>query len=78
MNKQLRFGISRDAVFCLGDGKNYEYLSKLNTEHKFFKQIIPLTHPRFIMQYRLKKKDDYVQSYLQHLAGFATGNNNQI
>ncbi len=67
MNKQLRFGINRDVAFCLGDGKNYKYLSKLNSEHKFFGQIIPLPHPRFIMQYRLKKKDDYVQSYLQHL-----------
>src|SRR5688572_13123900 len=38
MNKQLRFGISRNAAFCLGDGKNYEYLSKLNIEHKFFKR----------------------------------------
>jgi hypothetical protein len=68
MIKQLKFGINCDVVFCLGDGKNYKYLSKLNAEHKFFKQIIPLSHPRFIMQYKLKSKSRYVQSYLRQFA----------
>ncbi len=63
MNKQLEFGIDREIAFCLGDGKNYKYLSKLNEEHKFFNKIIPLSHPRFIMQYKLKKKEEYIQSY---------------
>ena len=67
MNKQLKFGIERDVAFCLGDGKNYKYLSKLNDEKKFFKKIIPLSHPRFIMQYKLKKKEEYIQSYLAKL-----------
>ena len=67
MNKQLDFGINRDIAFCLGDGKNYKYLSRLNEEKKFFKKIIPLSHPRFIMQYKLKKKPEYIQLYLQHL-----------
>ncbi len=68
MNKQFKFGINRDVAFCLGDGKNYKYLSKLNLENKFFEQIIPLPHPRFIMQYKLKRKDEYVKAYLQHLS----------
>ena len=67
MNKQLQFGINRNVAFCLGDGKNFKYLSKLNAEMKFFKEITPLSHPRFIMQYKLKKKDEYVQSYLDKL-----------
>ncbi len=67
MNKQLQFGINRQIAFCLGDGKNFKYLSKLNEEMKFFKTIIPLSHPRFIMQYKLKKKEDYIQSYLDKL-----------
>jgi hypothetical protein len=67
MYKQLDFGINRDIAFCLGDGKNYKYLSKLNEEKKFFKQIIPLSHPRFIMQYKLKKKEDYIQAYINKL-----------
>ena len=67
MNKQLKFGIDTDVAFCLGDGKNFKYLSKLNDEMKFFKKIIPLPHPRFIMQYKLKKKDEYIQKYLEQL-----------
>ena len=68
MNKQLQFGINKEVAFCLGDGKNYKYLSKLNEEVKFFEKIIPLSHPRFIMQYKLKKKDEYIGSYLKKLA----------
>ncbi len=67
MQKQLKFGINTDVAFCLGDGKNYKYLSKLNKEQKFFKKIVPLSHPRFIMQYKLKKKEEYIQSYLDKL-----------
>lgn len=67
MNKQLEFGIDRNIAFCLGDGKNFKYLSKLNEEKKFFDTIIPLSHPRFIMQYKFKKKTEYIQSYLEKL-----------
>ncbi|MEO5782729.1 MAG: uracil-DNA glycosylase family protein, partial [Ginsengibacter sp.] len=34
MNRQLKFGIDKKVAFCLGDGKNYKYLSKLNDEKK--------------------------------------------
>lgn len=68
MNKQLAFGINREVAFCLGEGKNFLYLSKLNSEMKFFKKIIPLAHPRFIMQYKLKKKEEYIERYLCELA----------
>lgn len=67
MNNQIEFGINRDIAFCLGEGKNFMYLSKLNNEMNFFKQIIPLPHPRFIMQYRLKKKEEYIDQYLCEL-----------
>ncbi|MEP7278567.1 MAG: uracil-DNA glycosylase family protein, partial [Bacteroidota bacterium] len=68
LNKQCTFGIRRDLAFCLGDGKNYKYLSKLNAEEHFFEKIVPLSHPRFIMQYRLKKKQDYIDRYLQEFS----------
>ncbi len=69
MNKQLAFGINREIAFCLGEGKNFAYLFKLNSEMKFFKRIIPLPHPRFIMQYKLKKKQEYIERYLCELRG---------
>jgi len=68
MTRQLEFGISRDRTFCLGEGKNFRYLSRLNNELKLFRKIIPLPHPRFIMQYRLKKKEEYIERYLRELA----------
>ena len=61
---QLDFGIGRDTCFCLGEGENFKFLSKLNSIHHFFERIIPLAHPRFIMQYRRKKIDQYVADYL--------------
>ena len=67
INLQLNFGISRDVAFCLGEGENFKYLSKLNKEMKFFDKVIPLPHPRFIMQYRLKRKDEYIEHYLLQL-----------
>jgi hypothetical protein len=63
LKQQLRFGINRDRVICLGEGKNFQYLEKRNREHGFFHEVIPLAHPRFIMQYRLKKKEEYLNSY---------------
>lgn len=68
MNKQLQFCGRQDVAFCLGEGKNFAYFTKLNKEMKFFKKIVPLAHPRFIMQYKLKKKDEYIERYLCELS----------
>ncbi|MBS1567612.1 MAG: DUF4918 family protein [Bacteroidetes bacterium] len=62
--KEFRFGVDREVAFCLGDGKNFRYFSKLNKEEKLFGAIVPLSHPRFIMQYRVKKKQEYIDNYL--------------
>lgn len=50
--------------FCLGEGENFKYLNKLNQVHHFFTEIIPLPHPRWIMQYRRKEQDKYINFYL--------------
>jgi hypothetical protein len=67
LNLQLKFGVKRDKAFCLGEGKNLSYLTKLNNEFHFFDDIVPLSHPRFIMQYRLKKKKEYIDDYITKL-----------
>lgn len=66
---QLKFGADRSKVFCLGQGKNFEYLSKLNDEYLWWGRVIPLPHPRWVMQYRLKKKDEFVEEYKNVLMG---------
>ncbi len=58
--EQIALGISTDKCYCLGQGKNYEYLKSLNSELKIFGEIIPLPHPRWIMQYRRKQLDNHL------------------
>ena len=65
LEEQLRWHANRDVAYCLGDGKNFSFVSKLNAKHGFFKTIVPLSHPRFIMQYKLKQKEDYITKYLE-------------
>jgi hypothetical protein len=64
IRKQIDFGITRDVCFCLGTGKNFRFLSVLNSEYRLFDRIEPLEHPRFIMQYRSKSKEAYINKYL--------------
>lgn len=52
---------------CIGEGKNYKYFCKLNEDYHFFSHILPLPHPRFIMQYKRKQKADYIKLYLEKL-----------
>jgi hypothetical protein len=56
-----------DISFCLGEGTNYKMFKKLNEKHHFFKQIIPLPHPRWIMQYRRKKIKEFTEYYIERL-----------
>ena len=61
---QISFGISTDLCFCFGTGKNEKVLNKINDKHQFFKRVIALEHPRFIMQYKFKTKELYIDKYL--------------
>jgi hypothetical protein len=67
IRQQLGFGIDTQTCFCLGTGKNFKFLKKLNEEHHFFEKIVPLEHPRYIMQYKSKKKHFYIEKYLRLL-----------
>jgi len=58
---------NRDIAFCLGQGKNFKYLEKLNRKHGFFDRVEPLPHPRWVMQYRLKRKDEFIALYGEKL-----------
>ena len=64
LEHQLDFGIDRSCCFCMGTNKNYNYLSQLNWQKGYFREIVPLEHPRFVMQYRLKQKEDYIKKYI--------------
>jgi hypothetical protein len=68
INELIEMGVETEVAFCLGEGTNYKHLTNLNSKHKFFKEIIPLAHPRFIMQYKRKLVDTYVEGYLEKLS----------
>ncbi len=67
MNKNLALGMSNEKCFCIGGDKNLRSLTRLNDEHQWFKEIVPLPHPRFIMQYRRKKMNEYIDFWLTSL-----------
>lgn len=65
--KQLEYIPYNSTCICLGEGKNHSYFSKLNDRQKFFSSIIPLPHPRWIMQYRRKRMSEFVDRYIEIL-----------
>ncbi|MEO8853905.1 MAG: DUF4918 domain-containing protein, partial [Ginsengibacter sp.] len=65
ISKQIGFGVETDICFCFGTGKNEKFLRKINEEFGFFKKIVALEHPRFIMQYKSKFKQFYIDKYLE-------------
>ncbi|MBO9617242.1 MAG: DUF4918 family protein [Dyadobacter sp.] len=67
MGQLVDLGIATDTCFCLGTGKNASFLQQLNQEHGFFGEIIPLEHPRFIMQYKSAAKSLYIEKYIRVL-----------
>lgn len=64
IQKQIGIGTYTETCFCFGTGKNESFLRKLNDKYHFFKNIVALEHPRFIMQYKAKTKQQYIDKYI--------------
>lgn len=64
---QVGLGINSRTCFCLGQGKNFEYLKFLNEELKLFNEIVPLPHPRWVMQYRRKQLKKIITDTVKQL-----------
>ena len=67
IKKQISLGFKTDYCICVGGDKNLKFFSSLNEKYSFFERIIPLPHPRFIMQHRRKQKEKYIHQYLSAL-----------
>ncbi len=65
LRSMLGWNIENSCCFCLGNGKNFDYLSKLNDRLSLFGRIVPLPHPRWVVQYRRKRMDEFTSAYLQ-------------
>ncbi len=64
LQQQIAFGLETNICFCLGTGKNFSFLVGLNNKYHFFKKILPLEHPRYVMQYKSIDKLLYIEKYL--------------
>ena len=67
MLRQLDLNANREIAYVLGEGKNFKCFSKMNSIHGYFKELVPLPHPRFIMQYKRKDLNKYVRLYRKKL-----------
>jgi len=73
MRRQLGFGARRDVAIVLGTGTNHKAFAELNARHGFFDRLVAIEHPRFIMQYRRKRLDEFVEKYAQVLGPTGQG-----
>lgn len=71
MKYQMKFGTVRTIAISLGMGKNAEYLQYLNEKENLFDEIKALPHPRWIMQYRFKRKEEFIAEYIHKLKSVA-------
>jgi len=60
-------GMRTDTVLCIGTGKNAAYFSRLNERLGLFDRIIALEHPRYVMQYKARNIELYIDKYLRAL-----------
>jgi len=67
LTKFLTFKVNKENCFCLGNGKNFKFLNQLNKQYSFFRKITPLPHPRWIVQYRRKRYEEFIKLYLKEL-----------
>ncbi|MGB8376002.1 MAG: uracil-DNA glycosylase family protein [Salegentibacter sp.] len=62
LKKQLDFGIDTSICFVLGK-KNAKYLEEINKKETFFDSVVALDHPRYIVQYKSKEMNKYLDEY---------------
>lgn len=67
INKQLDFSIDTSVAYSIGQGQNLKFLKMINDKFQFFEEIIPVPHPRWVMQYRLKRKQEFIDEYIEKL-----------
>jgi hypothetical protein len=67
LKTQIDFGLDTDTVYSLGK-KNARYLERINQKEKLFGKIEVLDHPRYIVQYKSRYKEDFIQKYLEMLS----------
>ncbi|MCO6465169.1 MAG: DUF4918 family protein [Bradyrhizobiaceae bacterium] len=65
------FGLKRSHALLLGSGSLQRYARTYLTDLFDGVTLVALDHPRFIMQYRRSKIDDYVKQYVEAIAVYS-------
>lgn len=69
LSLQIDMGANRKAAFSLGSGQNLKYLQLVNDELGCpFEKVLPLNHPRFVMQYRRKSIDQEIDTFIRQVS----------
>jgi len=68
LQKIIALNVDRSICYSIGGEKNFKYLVSLNERFDWFEKIEALPHPRFIMQYRRKQKDEFIKQYVELLS----------
>lgn len=63
IQSQLDLGVTNKVALVMGVGKNWKYFEPLNEKHGFFEALKPLPHPRWVMQYRRKRLEEFLEDY---------------
>jgi len=72
MDRQINFQSYKSRVsFSLGKGTNLKYFKMLNTENAWYDSVIPLPHPRWVMQYQRRNYEQHLDRVTAKLLGAA-------
>ena len=63
IESQIACGARREVAIVLGTGKIKQVFESINRTQNFFNRVYFLEHPRFIMQYRKPKLQEYLAKY---------------
>ena len=64
LQTHLDFGVHTDVCFILGTGKNIQHMKRFNDEWGLFDKLVALEHPRYVMQYKFKQKEEYIKRFV--------------
>lgn len=67
LKRQIEFCKYPKTALVLGSGKNFLFMEEINQEYQFFEKLVPLEHPRFVMQYKRKSVSLYLEKFLSAL-----------
>ena len=70
LKRQISFGANTKIAFSLGSGKNHDYLKRINEQNQLFDEVLALPHPRWVMQYRYRKRHEYVNYYCDQISNY--------